>query len=97
MYVHGCKPSLLNIYCYSKQTLTYRMSPPLGLEDFPATLNNRSIGAVDAGIPKTLTATLNMLISTFFIKCLSTSTSTNASGQQILERFFLQNKCLKCL
>ena len=57
--------AFLNIYCYSKLTLIYIIikrlifeSTPLGPEDFvPATLNDRSTGADDAG---TLTATWAM-------------------------------------
>ena len=59
-------------------------------------LNNHSTGTDDAGIPKTLTATRVMFVyllrflfhcayKHFFMKCLSTSTSTNASRQQMLE------------
>ena len=70
-----------------------------GLKTFPATLNYLSTGAVDEGIPKTHTTTvlglcldiyfvlLKVLISTFFIKCLSTSTNTNASNNKYLKAF----------
>ena len=78
----------------------------MGLKTFPATLNNISTGAVDAGIPKTHTTTvlglcldiyfmhLKVLISTFFIKYLSTS--TNASRQQILESISKHFKISAC-
>ena len=91
MYVHGCKPSLLNIYCYSKQTLIYKMSPllDLGPEDFSCHINNRPTGAVDAGIPKTHTTAWAMF--GYLLRALKSAYKMLLQAQMLQDNQYLKH------